>query len=222
MTAAVVAVIVAAGSSARMGSDKLWATLLDRPVIAHSLAAFAACPEVDAIVVVAPRDRHEAIRALGVPATRPLTCVEGGARRQDSVAAGLAAAPEAGWVLVHDAARPLVTPAVIRRVLAAARADGAAVPVVPLVDTVKRVADGRVEATVDRAALRAAQTPQAAAGDILRRAYAEVQADVTDDASLLERLGIPVTAVEGDPANIKITTPPDLLVARALLEDRTR
>lgn len=217
----VVAIVLAAGASTRMGADKLWADLDGRPVLAHALAAFGLAPEVTRIVVVAPIERHEAIRALG--SALPATCVEGGARRQDSVAAGIAAAPDAAWYLVHDGARPLVTPALIARVLAGARLAGGAVPAVPVVDTIKRVVleDGteRVEETVDRTALRAVQTPQAFRGDLLRRAHSEVREDATDDAAMLERLGLPVAVVDGERTNLKLTTPADLMVARALLSE---
>ncbi len=218
-----VAIVLAAGSSSRMGgADKIWADLGGRPVLAHSLAVFAAMPRVARLVVVAPPERHEAIRALA-PAGAALVCVAGGARRQDSVAAGLAAAGEAAFVLVHDGARPLVTAEVAARVLEAAERDGAAIPVVAVVDTIKRVdADGRVLETVDRAALRAVQTPQGFAAAVLRRAHLEVTEDATDDASMVERLGLPVATVPGDPENLKVTTPADLVLARAWLAERER
>lgn len=215
MTADAVAVIVAAGASSRMGSDKIWADLGGQPVIAHSLATFAASSRVSGIVVVAPAERHEQV--LAFPCAVPVACTEGGARRQDSVAAGLALAPDADWYLVHDGARPLVTRELVSRVLEAAEATGAAIPGVLVVDTIKRVANGRVRETVDRSALRAVQTPQAFAGPLLRRAHAEVTQDVTDDAAMVEHLGVEVAVAEGDSRNIKITTPDDLLVARALL-----
>ncbi|MEZ4553641.1 MAG: 2-C-methyl-D-erythritol 4-phosphate cytidylyltransferase [Dehalococcoidia bacterium] len=214
------AILLAAGSSARMaGIDKLWYEVEGRPLIAYALRTLAELDDVHVVVAVAPRDRHEALRALvadldGVD----LRCVEGGARRQDSVAAGLAAVPEADWVLVHDAARPLVTREVCAAALRAARLHGAAIPAVPLVDTVKRVdVNGRVEETVDRAALRAVQTPQAFAAPLLRRAHAEVAWDVTDDAAQVEALGAPVHAVPGDPRTFKVTTPEDLQMVRTLI-----
>ena len=216
----IAAIIVAAGSSTRMGVDKVWADLGGAPVLLHSMAALAATPGVTHLVVVAPRDRHEAIATLPCPV--PVLTVEGGARRQDSVAAGIAAVPDAAWYLVHDGARPLVTPALAARVLdAAASADGAAIPVVPVTDTIKRVdAAGRVVETLDRSELRAVQTPQAFRGDLLRRVHNEYPGDVTDDAAMLERLGIPVATVEGDPENLKLTTPADFAVAQAIFETR--
>lgn len=218
-----VAIVLAAGSSSRMGgADKIWADLGGRPVLAHSLAVFAAMPRVVRLVVVAPPERHEAVRALA-PAGASLVCVAGGARRQDSVAAGLAAAGEATFLLVHDGARPLVTAEVAARVLEAAARDGAAIPVVPVVDTIKRVdSNGRVVETVDRSALRAVQTPQGFAAEVLRRAHREVAEDATDDASMVERLGLPVATVPGDPENLKVTTPADLVLARAWLAERER
>jgi len=216
----IAAIIVAAGSSTRMGADKIWATLGGAPVLAHSMAALAHTPGVTHLVVVAPAERHEAIALLPCPV--PVITVEGGARRQDSVAAGIRAVPDAAWYLVHDGARPLATPALAARVLdAAASAEGVAIPVVPVVDTIKRVdSEGRVAQTLDRSELRAVQTPQAFRGALLRRVHLELDDDVTDDAAMLEALGIPVATVEGDRDNLKITTPSDLVVAQAIFGAR--
>jgi 2-C-methyl-D-erythritol 4-phosphate cytidylyltransferase len=222
----VTAILLAAGSSSRMGGeDKLWADLGGEPLIARSLRTLAGTAGVSNLVIVAPAERHRALldlaAAVGVAVTCDIVCTEGGVRRQDSVAAGIAAAPEAAWYLVHDGARPLVSADVVARVLDAARESGAAIPAVPVADTIKRVdGEGRVEETIDRYSLRAVQTPQAFAGDVLRRAHAEVREDATDDASMVERLGLPVTVVEGNPTNIKVTAPADLEVARALLASR--
>lgn len=205
------------------GADKLWTDIEGRPLVARSLRTLAALDAVTVLVIVAPAARHEALRRL-VPAEAEVEvrCVEGGARRQDSVAAGLAAAPEADWYLVHDAARPLVTPELCERVLAATYEHGAAIPALPVADTIKRVdATGRVLATLDRAPLRAAQTPQAFAAPLLRRAHAEITADVTDDAAQVEALGAPVATIPGDPRNLKVTTPADLDLARALMRLRS-
>lgn len=203
-----------------MGADKIWADLDGRPVLAYSVVALGATPGVAVVVVVAPAARHEAIRAL--PCAVPLVAVEGGVRRQDSVANGLAAAPDAAWYLVHDGARPLVTPDLAARVLAAARESGAAVPVVPVVDTMKRVdAEGRIVETVGRAPLRAAQTPQAFRGRLLRTAHETVTDDMTDDAAMVEALGAAVATVEGERENLKVTTPLDLEIARTLLRLRS-
>ncbi|MDA0271183.1 MAG: 2-C-methyl-D-erythritol 4-phosphate cytidylyltransferase [Chloroflexi bacterium] len=221
MTQEAVAIVLAAGTSQRMGgANKIWADLGGRPVLARSLAVFASVAAVTRIVVVAPLEAHAAVREAA-PAGTSVTCVAGGARRQDSVAAGLAAAPDAAWYLVHDGARPLLTVDLVARVLEGARATGAAIPVLPVADTIKRVdADGRVIETVDRGTLRAVQTPQAFEGALLRRAHAEVREDVTDDAAMVERLGVFVMTVPGEPANLKVTTPPDLVLALAWLAER--
>jgi len=194
MSSYVAAIVLAAGRSERMGSEnKLWSDLGGVPVIGRALRAFAAVEAIDTLVIVGPAECHAALSEL-VP-SRPgleLRCVEGGSRRQDSVAAGIAVA-EADWYLVHDGARPLASPALIEAVLDAARTAGAAIPGVPVVDTLKRV-DGESDAileTVDRASVRAVQTPQGFAGDLLREAHATVTVDATDDASMVEALGRP-------------------------------
>ncbi len=225
---AVVAIVLAAGSSSRMGGiDKIWAELGGAPLIAHALRTMAETPGVELVVAVAPEDRHAAIAALLDGWDVNVRCVVGGNRRQDSVAAGIAAAPNAAWYLVHDGARALVTTGIAARVLSAARVHGAAIPGVPIADTVKRVQPiegaGGVEAvrgTIDRAPLRAIQTPQAFRGDLLRRAHWEVTTDVTDDAAMVEHLGEPVVVVPGETTNIKVTTPADLAIARVLLAQR--
>lgn len=219
MTERIAVILLAAGSSTRMqGIDKVWADLGGEPLIARSLQAAAALDGVTDIIVVTAASRHDEVQTLGALLGVAVRCVEGGARRQDSVAAGIAAATDADWYLVHDAARPLAGAALFAAVLDAARAHGAAIPVVPVVDTVKRVdAEGRVVETLDRSALRAVQTPQGFAGPLLRRAHAEVHADATDDASMVEAIGAPVVTVPGTPANLKVTTPADLVLARALL-----
>ena len=223
MADSIAVIVLAAGSSARMGGvDKLWAELDGAPLVARSLRTLAALEAVTTLVIVAPAARHEALRALLEPTPAEVhaevICVEGGARRQDSVAAGIAAAPDADWYLVHDAARPLVSAALCARLLDAARGTGAAIPVLPVADTIKRVDEqGRVLDTLDRATLRAVQTPQVFAGALLRRAHAEVRGEVTDDASMVEALGAPVATVPGEPGNLKVTTASDLVVVRALL-----
>ncbi|MDA0351460.1 MAG: 2-C-methyl-D-erythritol 4-phosphate cytidylyltransferase [Chloroflexi bacterium] len=225
MSDIVAAIVLAAGRSTRMGGqDKLWADLDGASVIERALRGVADLPELDVLVIVAPLVLHERLASL-VPEREGLEvrCVAGGTRRQDSVAAGLAAAQEANWVLVHDGARPLVTPELCARVLEAAREHGAAVPVVPVVDTLKRIdEDGRVLATIDRSTVRAAQTPQGFNAGRLRAAHAMAQADVTDDAAMIEADGGTVMVVDGDPANFKVTGPFDLALARALLAARVR
>jgi len=215
------AIIVAAGSSTRMGSaDKLFADLGGRPLLARTLQPFQDSPPVGRVVLVLSAANLERGRKLATEygIGKLSAACEGGPRRQDSVRLGLEALGECDWVLVHDGARPLVTAELIERGLAAARETGAAVPAVPLADTVKQAAtDGTVERTLDRNQLFAAQTPQVFRYDHLLRAHREVTTDVTDDAAMLEALRLPVKLFEGSPANIKVTTPEDLRLAEALL-----
>lgn len=217
----VVAIVLAAGRSTRMsGGDKLAADLNGQPVIAYALQTLGSLQGLAVLVIVASEDRHAELRQF-VPPDIELRCVVGGERRQDSVAAGIAAAPEAAWYLVHDGARPMVTHELAARVLAGTQSHGAAVPGIPVSDTLKQIDEnGRVIATVNRASIRAIQTPQGFAGNLLRRAHATVTEDVTDDAAMVEALGEPVFVVEGDPANLKVTHPIDLELARSLLAAR--
>ena len=210
------AIIVAAGASARMGAagDKTLADLAGEPLIARTVDVFERCAAVACVALVVSERNRDAVAALreakGWRKAAPPAL--GGARRQDSVRAGLEALPkDCGWVVVHDGARPFITPAMIEAGLEAAHATGAAVAVVPAFDTVKRVApDGGVVETLDRAELRMAQTPQVFRRDVLERAHAEVADDATDDAAMAERIGVEVRTFAGDRANIKITTAEDL------------
>jgi len=206
-------VLVAAGASTRMGFPKLWADLDGQPLLAQAVARARAARPAELIVVVTG-DRLAAAVALG-PEVRT---VLGGRRRRDSVAAGLAAVT-ATWVAIHDAARALAPPELFARGLDAAQATGAAVPVVPLKDTIKRVANMRVVATPLRAEHFSVQTPQVFRRDLLDRALALTEDDVTDEAALVERLGISVAAFQGDERAFKITTPLDLVLARAILAE---
>ena len=220
---AVGAVVVAAGRSLRLGQDKLFVELAGRPVLAWSLAAFEACREVSAVALVLNEANEAAGRGLvlaGGFAKVRAACL-GGARRQDSVLAGLLALGRCDWVAVHDGARPLVTPELIARGLKAAKETGAAIPGVPLKDTVKVVTgDASVAETPDRARLRAIQTPQVFRYDLLLDAYSRATSEVTDDAALLEAFGHPVVVYPGEYDNLKITTADDLVVAEALLRLR--
>jgi 2-C-methyl-D-erythritol 4-phosphate cytidylyltransferase len=226
------AVVVAAGRSTRFGQDKLFLPLAGVPVLARALRAFEECPSVGVVALVLNEANRRAgeqlVQEHGLTKVRHL-CV-GGARRQDSVLAGLQAVAGCEWVAIHDGARPLVTPELIERGLAAARATGAAIPGVPLKDTVKVVistgsvgATGPgelVESTPERARLRAIQTPQVFRRDLLMAAYAQATGEVTDDAALLEALGHPVLVYPGAHDNLKITTAEDLDVAETLLRRR--
>jgi 2-C-methyl-D-erythritol 4-phosphate cytidylyltransferase len=206
------AIVVAGGGGRRFGAPKQYEDLLGRRVLDWSLAAAGA--ECEGVVPVVPADRLADEPAPGA--------VAGGSTRSGSVRAGLAAVPDdAEIVVVHDAARPLAGPDLFRRTIAAVRAGAdAAIPGVPVTDTVKRVDGGRVTETVDRSRLVAVQTPQAFRADVLRRAHAG-DPEATDDAALVESAGGTVVVVEGDPRNLKITSPDDLVVARALLAERT-
>ena len=201
-------VLVAAGSGERFGRPKASVVLAGRTLLEWSAAAFDGY--ADRVVVLRPDD-------LGTTVLPGWKAVPGGARRRDSVAAGLAALdPGTNAVLIHDAARPLVTAAVVRRVEEALAQSGAVVPGVPVSDTIKRVEGSRVVETPDRAALVAVQTPQGYRLDLLRRALAASDADATDEAGLIEALGEPVTVVPGDAANLKITREIDLEIAEIL------
>jgi 2-C-methyl-D-erythritol 4-phosphate cytidylyltransferase len=222
----VAALVLAAGRGERLGSPlpKAFVPLSGTPLLLHTLAALASVPEIDLVVPVvaaADRERWNALASdlARIPKLAP--AVTGGAERQDSMRAGLAAlGAEISLVAVHDAARPFVRATDVARVLSAAREVGAALLAVPVTDTIKRVRDGRVIETPERSTCWAAQTPQAFRVEVLREALAKATAAgvvVTDDVQLVERLGLPVAVVEGDPGNVKITGPQDLVVAEARL-----
>ena len=216
------AILVAAGSGERLGGDqpKAFAPLAGRPLLAESLERLDRSDWVDAIVLVAPPGWEEPAILLAeeLVTTKVAAVATGGAERADSVVAGLnEVAPDALVVLVHDAARPLVTDAVIERVLAPlAEVDGA-VPGLPVSDTVKRVRGGQVVETLERAELMTVQTPQAFRADALRAACAGDLVGATDCASLVERRGGRIRVVEGDSQLVKITTRQDLERVEALL-----
>ncbi len=202
-----------------MGSDKLWADLCGKPLIAWPIEAFAASAAIDELIIVvsdAARERMEhLVDALGVRAM----LVTGGRRRQDSVRAALAGAGDAAWVVIHDGARPMLTPQLIEDGLAAAVETGAAIAAVRAVDTIKQVEDGRVVMTLDRDSLWAVQTPQVFAGPLLREAHRS-SLDATDDAAMVEAIGAVVRVYEGVYENIKVTTPADLRIVAAFLVGR--
>jgi len=215
------AIIVAAGAGTRFGEMKQFAYLRAKPVLEWTLERFETQADVDAVVLVLPDEQD--LKHYRMRYAKIVDIVRGGEKRQDSVWQGFrilsASAPEV--VLVHDGARPLAGADLISRIIAAARADGAAVPVLPIDDTVKEVRDGHVVATVDRTFLFRAQTPQGFRYDILKKALDAARRDRfygTDEAALVERIGLAVTAVAGDPRNIKITTPVDIPIAEALLD----
>ena len=221
-------VLTAAGHSTRFGGgSKVLATLAGVPILVRAAAPFLeALDDVDVVVTARAEDRpalEAVVRSLAALAHARV--VVGGATRSESVRLGAEAlAPEVTWVLVHDAARPCATASLVRRVLAAAKAVGAAVPGLPVADTVHRVDErGLVVESPRREALRAVQTPQIARRDLLRRAYAHASTfalAATDEAGLLGAAGIPVAVVEGDSTNVKVTTREDLDRLEALLRGR--
>ena len=210
----VTAIIVAAGASRRMGFDKLSYRLPDgRTVLETSCALFAAHPAVDELVLVAGGNRPQC-EAIAAACPKPCTVVQGGATRADSVRSGLAAA-KGQLVAIHDAARPFAGAEIITAALQAAAESGAAAPAVPVKDTIKVAdKDGKVVATPDRATLYAVQTPQCFDRALYLQALETVSGEkaslVTDDCSLFELAGLPVTLTAGDYANLKITTKEDL------------
>ena len=214
-------VVVAAGSSRRMGgTDKLMAPVAGRPLLAWTLGALAASPVVERLVLVTAPDRVEALASAPWLPAAVDAVVAGGATRQESVAAGVryldALDPDGRErpVLIHDGARPLVPAALVEAVAAAVVRHGAAIPVMPVSETLKRVGDGLVHETVDRSVLAAAQTPQGARRGLLLEAWArfppEGPPEFTDEAALLEACTIPVHAIPGDAVNLKVTLPDDL------------
>lgn len=218
----VTAVLVAAGSSTRMGFDKLSFDLGGETVLERSVRAFDECPEVDELVIVTGASSENAQRAAA-RCKKPVRLVKGGSTRAESARSGVAAA-HGRLVAVHDAARPFVSQSVIADTIAAAARCGAAAPAVPVKDTIKTVAeDGAVTGTPDRSTLRAVQTPQVFEADLLKAALQsalENEVPVTDDCSAVERLGKVVYLIDGDEENLKITTPVDLVIAEAILAER--
>jgi 2-C-methyl-D-erythritol 4-phosphate cytidylyltransferase len=211
-----VALVVAAGRGERLGTPvpKAFAILAGRPMVEWSLAALQAVTAVTEIVVALPEGLAAPAGTIGVP---------GGSQRSHSVRAALAAATDDDVVIVHDAARPLVTPELVSACLDALAGADAAIAATPVTDTIKECEDGRVARTLDRARLWAVQTPQVFRREALERALAQDDAVVgaaTDDASLIEAMGGTVRIVHAPPENLKVTTALDLRVAAMLLSER--
>ena len=224
---AVCAVIVAAGSSRRMGGEnKLLMPLCGRPMLAHTLEAFERSRAVRDIVLVCREQDMETYRALAESSriTKLRTMVQGGATRTDSVLAGVSASPEdAALVAVHDGARPLVPPEVITKAILKAAKFGAAAPAIPVKDTIKVSKTGAVDETPDRSTLFAVQTPQVFDYALLLGALQNAKQkglSLTDDCSAVEALGMTVLLTDGSEENIKITTPLDLDIAELILKRR--
>ena len=216
-------IIVAGGIGRRMGGEKpkQYQLLAGRPVICHTLEVFQSHPRIDSIALVVNCDNVEFCKSniLGSGEfTKVDTLTIGGKERSDSVRSGLAATSRDsdGIVLVHDAVRPFVSAALINRIIKALEGSDAVVPCLPVVDTVKKNIDGRLQATVDRDELRRVQTPQGFLRTVLEAAYSGDES-ATDDASLVARLGKDIIGIEGEERNIKITKPEDLLLAQFFL-----
>jgi 2-C-methyl-D-erythritol 4-phosphate cytidylyltransferase len=218
------AIIAAAGEGKRMrGVDKVFAELAGEPILLRATRPFQECKLIDQIVVVVSGEKENKCRRLvtGKEWSKVSDVCIGGQRRQDSVAAGLQRLEDYEWVVIHDGARPLVTADLIERGLEAARETGAAAAAIPVTDTIKVIdEDGIVSQTPPRQNLRAVQTPQVFRFDIIQIAHRQDCGDVTDDASLVERLGHKVRLYPGSYDNIKITTPADLMLAEVLLKNR--
>ena len=218
------AVIVAAGSASRMGGiDKVMANLGGEPMIQRTVRAFQECDAVSEIVIVTREDLILPITDFCKAFPKVTAVVAGGKSRQESVNKGLSAlSKEVKLAAIHDGARPLITWQLIDWVIRAANTYGAAAPAIPVKDTIKTVEGFIVVNTPDRSKLRAVQTPQVFDIDLLKGALLKAQqdgAEVTDDCSAVERLGMKIKIVEGDEKNLKVTTPMDLKIAEMLLEE---
>ncbi len=217
------AVIVAAGSSTRFGTtDKLFAPIAGRPVIAWSIRALLETNGVANLIIVAAEHNREALTNLAreIAGDRSITVVPGGAKRSESVAAGVSRA-RTEYVAIHDGARPLVQPGdIVRCFERATQCSGGAILAVPVTDTIKVARDGMVVDSPERASLWAAQTPQVVHAKQWLYAASLSDNEETDDAAMLGRIGLEVAIVEGDPANMKITRPADLLIAESIARER--
>ncbi|HTL44697.1 MAG TPA: 2-C-methyl-D-erythritol 4-phosphate cytidylyltransferase [Vicinamibacterales bacterium] len=224
----VTAIIAAGGAGRRLGADvpKQLIDIGGGSMLQHTIRAFLTHPRVsDVVVALPPATEHGELAALAPDRANALQAVTGGARRQDSVANAFDRVPASSEiVLIHDAARPFVTAALIGRTIDAASAHGAAIAAMPSHDTVKRVERGVIRETIPRDTIYLAQTPQGFRRDVLAAAVALGRSgvDATDEAALAERAGFPVHVVEGEPGNVKITTEDDLRAARQRPNGRTR
>ena len=222
-------IIVAAGSSRRMGFDKLFALLAGKPVLLHSIEAYEKCPEIDEIIIVIKKDKIAPLQAMIKKARykKISKIVAGGEERHFSVWNGLQVANEdSDYIAIHDGARPLTTPKLIRDCLKLAIANGSACCATQVPDTVKRADDKReVTASVDRSGLWAMQTPQIFSKALILQAYAAIISTrefVTDEVSAVQRLGKKIALLENDDWNFKITLPRDLDLAEQVLKLRKK
>ena len=225
----VTVIIPAAGQGNRMrcSNNKIFLPLVDIPMFVHSVLTFSSCSEVDNMIVVVALDEAEQVESIlhGFPGLKNWQVVVGGSERQYSIANAIKVVSEkTDVILVHDGARPLLQEECVKDIIQAVRQYKAAVVAVPVKDTIKTVDDnGWVTGTLERRTLWSIQTPQGFDGKLLRQAYNKAEADGyvgTDDASLVERLGVKVKVIPGSYENIKVTTPEDLIIASALLKER--
>ena len=220
------AVVVAAGQSNRMsGIDKVFTSIVDRPLITHTVSCFEQSPLIDSIVLVLSKDQILAGRALGVEErwSKVVAICEGGSKRQDSVFAGLANIESCDWVVVHDGARPCVTVDLIARGLTSARETGSSAAAVQVTDTIKMVSNnGLIESTVSRDGLFLIQTPQVFRYEILKDAHGRASGIFSDDSSMVESAGYKVRIFEGDPDNIKVTNKRDIVKAASIIFTRNQ
>lgn len=217
------AIVVAAGTSRRMGGvDKIFTQIAGKPLLAHTVEAFQRCHSIDQVVIVLSEDKLEEGRRLAKEHhwSKVIEVCPGGVRRQDSVREGLKRLAHCRWVVIHDGARPCVGVDLIERGVEEAHQSGAAIAAIPVKDTIKVVSQSFVEETPVRQNLWAVQTPQVFRFDIIDEAYRRAQGEVTDDATLVEKLGYRVKVYPGSDSNIKVTTPEDLSFAETILRSR--
>lgn len=216
------AIILAAGKSRRIGEDKLFYPILNRPLLSWTLEVFQKFPSVSSIVLVLNEDNLERgkklVKEYGFDKVEKI--VIGGQRRQDSVKEGLKYLPFCDWVMIHDGSRPCLSSEIIERGLEIARVYKAAIPAVPVKETVKVVEENFIVSTPERSKLWLAQTPQIFSFELVKKAY-EIEKEASDDASLVEAIGHPIPIFFGSYENIKVTTPEDLIVAELWLKRRT-
>ena len=204
------------------GLDKIFIDLAGKPLLAHSVDVFQGIDAISRIIIVL-RDQNldrgrQMVEERGW--SKVIEVCPGGRLRQDSIKEGLNRLTDCEWVAIHDGARPLVTEKLVLDGLNAARSSGAAIPAIPVSDTIKKVDDSLVIETIPRAQLWAVQTPQIFRFDIISEAYDKIKSDVTDDASMVESLGYKVKVFPGDSTNIKVTNPHDITIAEAILANR--
>ena len=221
--ASAAAVLVAAGSGSRMnGGDKVFQGLCSRPLIEHSISVFMDSGLFQTTILVLSKNNiDKGHDLLSDRVSEGLILTTGGIRRQDSVLRGLEKIHNASVVAIHDGARPCVTELLLKEGLQKVTKTGAAIPVIPVTDTVKSVNKyGRVERTVPREELKFSQTPQFFSVDLIKKAHKEINENVTDDASMVEMIGGEVEVFDGDAQNLKITTFDDIAIAQSILEAR--